>query len=574
MNFDNKLNKFKIFKLQLKYKKITELINNFEKHVNNLYLDFFIKDKGKINLLNEIFDLNKTLNTKYNNYISELDDNVDSNTVIDIFKDSIEEDNLLNIVSSFDDLYENYGKSILLNSPLKYSYEKIRTLINKFGTNDLNLILELNLGKNYRLTLNSELKEIIDEIHPIINVLSFSKSNIKNINNFLWETPQEFSEFDYLKKERILHFKFNNIIYKISIYFKTDSLSSYIKTCQINYPYLYNKKSKVIAMIEKDYPELDTKFLKTFIRHDNLSNIYCFNTKEYAEYFNLVYFRYLELVNTSFINIMKEFVNKETSIEHIYKMILLHLIMDDDSNDIAVALCGLIKEKKSFNGMLYNFILSNLTYYLQTKLQNSENNLEKEIENLKNLSLDNIDYKKQLMLNKNIPETVKSLALEKIEEMKSMNNDYFKQITYVKTIINYPWSSENDSLMFETLKKDTNKAQKYLNDIENKLKNLSYGHEEPKKLLLETIGKWISNPNSMGTAFGMVGPPGVGKTLLAKSVSKALDIPFAEITLGGQNDGEILHGHGYTYSGSQPGLIIKKMVEMGKSRCILYFDSY
>jgi len=51
-----------------------------------------------------------------------------------------------------------------------------------------------------------------------------------------------------------------------------------------------------------------------------------------------------------------------------------------------------------------------------------------------------------------------------------------------------------------------------------------------------------------------------------------LDIPFAQITLGGQNDGELLHGHGYTYSGSQPGLIIKKMVEAGKSRCILYFD--
>jgi ATP-dependent Lon protease len=93
-----------------------------------------------------------------------------------------------------------------------------------------------------------------------------------------------------------------------------------------------------------------------------------------------------------------------------------------------------------------------------------------------------------------------------------------------------------------------------------------------KKSLLQTIGKWISNPSSQGTCFGLVGPPGVGKTLLAKSISKALDIPFSEITLGGQNDGEILHGHGYTYSGSQPGLIIKKMVEMGKSRCILYFD--
>ena len=572
MNFDNKLNKFKIFKLQSKYKIITEMINSFEKHINNLYLDFFIKDKGKINLLNEIFELNKTLNTKYNNYISELDDNIDSNEIMDIFKNCNDDDSMLDIMFDFDESYENHGKSILKNVPLKYSYEKIRTLINKFGIDNIETILSLNLGKNYKNFISSEFIDLLNEIKNIISVLSFSKSTKKNVNSFMWEVPSEFSEFDYLNKERILHFKSYDTIYKISVYFKTDSLSSYIKTCQINYPYLYNMKSKAISLIEKDYPELDIKFLKTFIRHDNLGNIYCYSTKEYAEYFNLTYFRYLELVNTSFINIMKEFVNKETSINHIFRMILLHLIMDDDSNDIAVALCGLIKEKKSFNGMLYNFILSNLTYYLQTKLQNSENNLEKEIENLKNLSLDNIDYKKQLMLNKNIPEAVKSLALEKIEEMKSMNNDYFKQITYVKTIINYPWSSENDSIMFEGLKKDSAKAKSYLNDIEGKLKDLSYGHDEPKRLLLQTIGKWISNPNSMGTAFGMVGPPGVGKTLLAKSVSKALDIPFAEITLGGQNDGEILHGHGYTYSGSQPGLIVKKMVEMGKSRCILYFD--
>ena len=478
---------------------------------------------------------------------------------------------LIDFMFDFDNNYETFGKSLIVNTPLKYSFEKIKLLVNKFGCNSIENLLKMNLGDNYKSNLDDKTNEILDEIKNIVTILSFSKSK-KKINSFEWETPNDFSDLDYLKKERVFHFKFKDSVYKISLYFKTDPLSIYIKTCQINYPYLYNKKTKAIHFLENEYPELDLKFFKTFIRHDNLGNLYCYNTNDYAEYFNLTYFRYLELINTSFINIMKEFVSKESSIEHIFKMIQLHLIMDDESNDIAVALVGLIKEKKTFNGMLYNYILSNLTYYIQSKLQNSENNLEKEIENLKSLSLDNVDYKKQLMLNKNIPETVKSLALEKIEEMKSMNNDYFKQITYVKTIINFPWSSDADSIMFENLKKDMKKSKIYLEEIENKLKVLSYGHEEPKKLLLQIIGKWISNPKSMGTAFGMVGPPGVGKTLLAKSVSKALDIPFAEITLGGQNDGEILHGHGYTYSGSQPGLIVKKMVDMGKSRCILYFD--
>lgn len=149
--------------------------------------------------------------------------------------------------------------------------------------------------------------------------------------------------------------------------------------------------------------------------------------------------------------------------------------------------------------------------------------------------------------------------------MKSSNNEYYKQLTFVKHILNFPWSSPNDNLLVKN-------PTEYLTNIENKLNTMSFGHELAKKALLQTIGKWISNPSSQGTCFGLVGPPGVGKTLLAKSISKALDIPFAEITLGGQNDGEILHGHGYTYSGSQPGLIIKKMVEMGKSRCIIYFD--
>ncbi|MCJ7637250.1 MAG: AAA family ATPase, partial [Nitrososphaeraceae archaeon] len=61
-------------------------------------------------------------------------------------------------------------------------------------------------------------------------------------------------------------------------------------------------------------------------------------------------------------------------------------------------------------------------------------------------------------------------------------------------------------------------------------------------------------------------------TLIAKEIGNALGIPFVQITLGGQNDGELLHGHGYTYSGSQPGMIVKKMVEAGSARCVMYFD--
>jgi ATP-dependent Lon protease len=95
--------------------------------------------------------------------------------------------------------------------------------------------------------------------------------------------------------------------------------------------------------------------------------------------------------------------------------------------------------------------------------------------------------------------------------------------------MNFPWPSHNDDLFYESLKNDSKKAIDYLTIVEGKLKKSSYGHDEAKKTLLQIIGKWISNPTSQGTCFGLVGPPGVGKTLLAKSVSNSLNIPFAQI---------------------------------------------
>ena len=255
-----------------------------------------------------------------------------------------------------------------------------------------------------------------------------------------------------------------------------------------------------------------------------------------------------------------------------YTTIRLLLLGNEENINIAGLLFEITKDKKFNSNLIYDLIYKNLNYVSQIKLKKSISDMKEELKKIQNMSVDDIDYKKQIISLKNMPSQVKSLALEKVEEMKSSGNEYYKQVTFVKTLLKFPWPSLNDDLIFHDLNKNINKRKQFIINFDDNLKKMTYGHSDAKKVLTQTICKWITNPNSGGSALSFVGPPGVGKTLLAKSIGKCLNIPFAQITLGGQNDGELLHGHGYTYSGSQPGLIVKKMVELGKNRCILYFD--
>jgi endopeptidase La len=143
---------------------------------------------------------------------------------------------------------------------------------------------------------------------------------------------------------------------------------------------------------------------------------------------------------------------------------------------------------------------------------------------------------------------------------------------YVNILVQFPWPSEIDDNVFKLISSDKLKSKEFLENIEKKLNAQVYGHELAKTKTLQMLAKLISVQGSNIHPIALAGPPGVGKTKFAQCLAECLDIPFVQITLGGQNDGELLHGHGYTYSGAQPGLIVKKMVDAGSARCIMYFD--
>ena len=555
----------KIIKLKIllyKYQYLVDLIIKLTEHI--YYMDnIFLLDINKKNiLLNIIYKINKNINNTYNKYIKNF-----LNTPFNIEK-------YINfLVNENVDVQFNIIKKFfpLINKLPFYNEEnELQEIIKEIGIKsivDIFNIYNINL-KLYPKDLNN----LINELNNIFIPISFNyfKIDTKSEEDYFWKIPKKYKEDDILELicELWIKTKSNNYI-KIEGIFKNDILGITIKTSELIYKNLFEKKSNIIKELKNiNDPNINMTFIKKFIRYDYIGNIYCMKIEEYIDYILNSYSFYLQLTKSSFINIMKDFVSKGSQLNKMYKIIFLLLLGNTDNADTASLLLGLTKEKKINAPNVYNLINKRLPFYMQLKIKKGNINIKTELEKIKNINIENIDYKKQLLTIKNIPHNIKNITLEKIEEMKIQNNEYYKQKTFVESILKYPWLSDEKKLFEDSKIESIN----YINTIKNKLNNLTYGHIEAKELLLQTIGQWISNPNSNGKPLGFVGPPGVGKTLLAKSIASALNIPFAEITLGGQNDGEILHGHGYTYSGSQPGMIIKKMVEMGKEKCILYFD--
>jgi ATP-dependent Lon protease len=179
------------------------------------------------------------------------------------------------------------------------------------------------------------------------------------------------------------------------------------------------------------------------------------------------------------------------------------------------------------------------------------------------------------LIESDIPVAFKTIALKKINSLEYMDagdGEYYKVKHWVDGFMMTPFGKYQQlPLTMETHSIDEIHA--FMENAKTTLDGVVYGMDDAKHQIMQMIGQWISNPNSVGTAIAIQGPMGTGKTTLVKDgISKILNRPFAFIPLGGATDSSFLEGHSYTYEGSTWGRIVDILIQSKCMNPVFYFD--
>lgn len=602
------LKDFMINYLQTEYARFSELLNKYYEHVERCYNEFLITTNERNQHLKVLNELIKTMNNIYNEEIKqfkckeiidqEVNDNDDSinncakhdtnnndqlddkelNTLIENNNKNYTNE-LINMMGLYESLNikKLYGININNFEEIK---DKLIQISNTIGFFNVDTALDLIIGKNYKMMFNGKDIKFNNKLYIVSKFfipLSFEKRESNNEN---LDIKCSISLLDYEvlldnNYELTINLPFRNLNLIFKGYFINDPINILIRTSQICKPFIYDRKKKIGDYVSTKIKYINDKFKNVYIKNLTIGELISFEKNKFIEKMENDYDKYLKLSKLPFKNLMQEFLNDNSTIKTQFHIIKLFLIGNTEENiNMAGLLFGLTKDKKYGNDFLSNIIYKNLNYLSQTKLRKSSISIKAELDKLKNMTSDDIDIKKQIASCTNMPQYVKKIAMDKFDEMKSGSSEYYKQKVYLDILLNYPWPSlsNDDNDLFKSIGSDLGESRKFLDNLKSSLDDKVYGHDECKLVIQKLIGKWLTNPKSSGKAIGLEGPPGVGKTMIAKALGDALSIPFTQINLGGMEDRCILGGHSYTYSAAQPGLIIRKMVEAGKSRCIMYFD--
>jgi len=161
-----------------------------------------------------------------------------------------------------------------------------------------------------------------------------------------------------------------------------------------------------------------------------------------------------------------------------------------------------------------------------------------------------------------LPEEVSSKLIKEAERLLKMSpasQEAFVIRNYLDTCLELPWNTSSKE------RADIKKAKAILDKDH-------YGLKKVKERILETIAVRELSPDIKGQIICLVGPPGVGKTSIGRSIAKSLGRKYARISLGGIKDESDIRGHRKTYIGSMPGRIITALKTAGTNNPLILLD--
>jgi ATP-dependent Lon protease len=196
-------------------------------------------------------------------------------------------------------------------------------------------------------------------------------------------------------------------------------------------------------------------------------------------------------------------------------------------------------------------------YYLQEKIRA----LKKEMGGEDNSDDDLLELEQRLEQKKMTKEASEMVSqeLKKLKKMPPLSPETTVLRNYLDWMISLPWSENSEDL------NEMDEAQQVLNAEH-------YGLEKPKERILEYLAVQSLIKKVQGPVLCFVGPPGVGKTSLAKSIASASGRKHIRLSLGGVRDEAEIRGHRRTYIGAMPGKIIQSIKKAGVNNPVLCLD--
>jgi len=214
-------------------------------------------------------------------------------------------------------------------------------------------------------------------------------------------------------------------------------------------------------------------------------------------------------------------------------------------------------EQQIHDRVRFNLEKTQREYYLREKMRIIQDELNSDSEQTGEIA----EYKQKIIKAKMTGVALEKAQkeLQRLEKMMPQSAEAAVIRTYLDTLVALPWGKRSR----EVIDLDT---------AEEILQQDHFGLDKVKERILEYLAVRKLSKYPQGTILCLVGPPGVGKTSLVKSIAKAMNRKFARISLGGVNDEAEIRGHRRTYIGAMPGRIIQAIKQSGTKNPVILLD--